>query len=128
MKIYRIENEDTMHGMWYKQDATFEPFILKLTEGRSRSLPMDFDERYSKGGLNWFSGCGDKSTMQYWFSDSDALELFQCGYKLYEFDSKQFSVEENQILFTREGVKLKREVPLKTLWDIEGTKNLITIR
>lgn len=128
MKIYRIENEETYHGMWYQLDGTYNPFIFNLTEGKSRNLPMGYHERYSKGGLKWFSGCGDKETMQHWFSNKDAVELFQCGYRLYEFESEQFVVEENQILFTREGVNLKREIPLNTLWDVDkDNRNLIII-
>ncbi|WP_163530972.1 hypothetical protein [Halobacillus ihumii] len=118
--IYRIENEETMHGMWYRLDGTFDPFINRLTEGISKSLPMEFDERYSKGGRKWFSGCGNRKQMQSWFSTKDALELFKSGYRLFEFKSNQFVEEEFQTIFTREGIIEKREISLDTLWDIKG--------
>lgn len=128
MKIYRIENIETLHGMWYRDDGTYDPFIFKLTEGKSRNLPMGFHEKYSKGGMQWISGCGSKDMMQHWFSNKDAVELFQCGYRLYEMDSEQFIAEENQILFTREGISMKREIPLNTLWDVgKDVKNKIVI-
>ncbi|PLS19205.1 hypothetical protein CVD28_02000 [Bacillus sp. M6-12] len=118
MKIYRIENENTMNGMWYDINGNYNPFIVNLSEGKSKHLPMDFDDRYSNGGLKWFSGCHSKELMRHWFSDLDAFELHENGYKLFEFESEQFIVEEHQILFTREGIVSKKEIPLETIWDI----------
>jgi hypothetical protein len=122
MKIYRIENEKTMHGMWYRGDGTFDPFILRLTEGKSKDLPMGFNERYYKERLKWYSGAGSIEDMQHWFSARDALELYQNGYKLYEFQSKQFNVVEHEIMFTREGILSKQEIPLETIWEINKLK------
>lgn len=119
MEIYRIENEETNHGMWYRQDGTFDPFIYRLSDGKSKNLPMDFHERYSKGGMKWFSGCNNINDMQHWFSDNDALELFKNGYKLFQFKSNQFIVEDFQTLFTREGILSKHEIPLDTIWNIK---------
>lgn len=118
--IYRIENEETMHGMWYRLDGTYDPFIKRLSDGKSADLPMEFHERYSKGGMKWFSGCDDRETMQAWFSTQDALELFKNGYRLFKFKANHFVEEEHQTLFTREGVIEKVEVPLDTLWDMKG--------
>jgi hypothetical protein len=119
VKIYRIENEVTNHGMWYRIDGTLDPFIHKLTDGKSKNLPMEFHERYSKGGRKWFSGCGSKEMMQHWFSNLDAFELLQNGYRLFEFESNQFIDEGNQVLFTREGIVKKQEIPLQTIWDLK---------
>lgn len=121
-KIYRIENEETMHGMWYEEDGTFNPFIYKLTEGKSKNLPMDFHEKYKKDGFKWFSGCGSIEQMNLWFSPLDALELFKSGYKLFEIDSSQYIIEDNQILFTRNGIINKNEIPLDLIWDINSLK------
>lgn len=120
MKIYRIENEITNHGMWYREDGVYDPFILKLSDGKSKHLPMEWHDRYYKERLKWFSGCHSIELMRHWFSNLDALELFQNGYKLFEFKSKQYKAEEHQILFTREGILKKQEIPLETIWDIKG--------
>jgi len=120
LKIYRIENKETHHGMWYRIDGTLDPFIKKLTDGKMKHLPMEFHERYSKGGLKWFSGCGSKEMMQHWFSNLDAFELMQNGYQLFEFESNQFVDEGNQVLFTREGIVQQQEIPLETIWDISN--------
>ena len=120
LKIWRIENPDTMHGMWYKLDGTYAPFIMTLTEGISKDLPMEFHERYSFGGRKWFSAGKSKANMNQWFSPRDALELSAAGYKLYEFVAGEFRVEEHQVLFTREGVIRSEEIPLDFLWDLSG--------
>ncbi|MED1125171.1 hypothetical protein [Bacillus atrophaeus] len=125
MKIYRIENEETMHGMWYRLDGTYDPFIKRLTDGRSADLPMDFHPRYSQGGYKWFSGGKSIEQMAYWFSAQDALELHEAGYKLYEFEATQYIEEEFQTLFTREGVVSKREIPLETIWNMDGLKQSV---
>lgn len=119
-KIYRIENEETMHGMWYRADGVYEPFINRLTDGKSKDLPMGFHERYHKENLNWYSGCTDINLMRSWFSDSDAFELYSNGYRLFEFQSKQFAAEDYQTLFTREGILTKEEIPLETIWNINN--------
>ena len=119
--IYRIENPNTMHGMWYKLDGTWSPFIFNLTEGISRNLPMGFDARYSRGGKKWFSAGKSKDNMNQWFSPLDAIELATAGYKLFAFDSSEYVVEEHQVLFTREGVIRSEEIPLEILWDLSGT-------
>lgn len=122
MKIYRIENPDTMHGMWYRLDGSYDPFINRLTEGISKDLPMDFDERYHAGGQKWFSGCPTIELMNHWFTPLDALELQQNGYRLFQFESKQFKVEEFQTIFTREGVLHQQEIPLDTVWDLSAVR------
>lgn len=127
MKTYRIENEDTQHGMWYREDGTFDPFILKLTEGKSKDLPMDLSGLYSEGGRKWFSSCSNTTDMQHWFSDKDALELFQAGYKLFEFEAVEFKALEHEVIFTREGVLGKTEIPLNTIWNVNNERNVVTL-
>ncbi|HSW65308.1 MAG TPA: hypothetical protein VLH56_18675 [Dissulfurispiraceae bacterium] len=118
MIVYRIENPDTMHGMWYKLDGTWAPFIFTLTEGISRDLPMGYHPRYSAGGKKWFSAGKSKENMNQWFSARDALELSQADYKLFEFDVSEFAEEEHQVIFTREGVVSCKEIPLNFLWEV----------
>lgn len=120
MKIYRLENPQTQCGMWYRSDGTYDPFIKTLTEGKSKHLPMEYDEKYSQGGLKWFSGCGSIELMRHWFTARDAFELCEAGYKLYEFEASQFIIEEFQIIFTREGIQSLREIPLNTIWDVSS--------
>lgn len=112
MIIYRIENPVTNHGMWYREDGTYDPFIKTLTEGISSHLPMEYCERYGKNGRRWYSGCKDLEQLKTWFSNKDVEELLEGGYRLYEFECEEYTVEDNQVLFTREGVLNKKEIQL----------------
>lgn len=121
IKVFRIENPLSKHGMWYRADGTFDPFILKLTEGRSKHLPMEFDERYRKDG-NWFSAGASRKQMNQWFSPLDAFELTQNGYSLFEFTVDKYKVEEHQVLFLRGGIIKSESIPLEALWDFSQVK------
>lgn len=127
MKIYRIENEKTFNGMWYRKDGEFDPFIFKLTDGISKNLPMDFEERYSEGGMRWISAGGSVDQMKYWFSNLDAFELINNGYSLLELEVEQFKPEEHQVLFTRESIVNKREIPIDEIWDTSKIQKEIII-
>ncbi len=122
IEVFRIENPDTMHGMWYEKDGTFNPFINKLTEGISKDLPMDFDPAHKKGGLDWYSAGKSVENMNQWFSPLDALELHQNNYKLFKFEVKQYQMREMECLFTREGIIKQEQIPLDVIWDINLNK------
>lgn len=119
IKLYRIENLETMRGMWYDGEGKYNPFINQLTEGISKDLPMDEHERYGLNALRWFSGCDNISDMRSWFSSKDALELSQSNYQLFQYSVDMFVKEENQVLFTREGIKEKKILRLGDVWDID---------
>ena len=121
--IYRIENPVTMHGMWYKLDGSYAPFIFRLTEGKSRDLPMGWDARYGTGGRRWFSAGKSKTNMNQWFSPRDAFELKANGYELFQFEVSEYMLEEHQVLFTREGIIRQEIIPIEALWDIRQVVN-----
>lgn len=117
-----------MRSLWYKPDGTYEPFIKKLTEGKAKVLPMDFDEKYYDFGTKWYSALKDVENAHYWFSDLDAYELMRNGYKLFEITAGGIRVEEHEVMFTQEGILSKQEVPIETIWNISKfSKENITI-
>jgi len=118
IKIYRIEHEDTERSLWYRPDGTFDPFIEKLTEGKSRILPMDFDSKFYDFDTKWYSACYSVENMQQWFSDLDAYELMRSDYKLYEITAKDCRKQEHEIMFTQQGILFKEEIPIETIWNI----------
>lgn len=124
--IYRMENPETNHGMWYRGDGQFDPFIKKLTEGISADLPMEWHRRYGAEGFRWFSGCTSVADMNRWFSPRDAAELQYNGYQLFKFTSRKFVHEEHQVLFTREGIIHREAIPLGEVWEGLSTINLTT--
>ncbi len=56
--------------------------------------------------------------MNQWFTASDAINLFNNGFKLFEFETTMFQELENEILFCRKGIVKQREIPLENVWDI----------
>lgn len=116
MNIFRIENPTTNHGMWYDAAGVYNPFIESLSEGKSASLPMGWDKRYGARGRRWYSGTGDADMLKHWFSERDAVELGEAGYRLHVFEASEFIVEEFQVIFTREGVVASTVIPLSVIW------------
>lgn len=102
---YRVEDQAEKHGLWRNFDGTWNPVFDQLSEGLSRSLPMEDSELYREGGKQWFSL-------------TDVLELQKLGYKIYEFqlvDTKQIS--DFEIVFTRDNIVEQREINYKEIWN-----------
>lgn len=116
--FYRIEHADTARSLWYKPDGTYAPFINKLTEGKAAALPMGFDAAYYELHTTWYSALKSKENAYYWFSDRDAYELMKSGYKLYEITAKDIRIKEHEIMYSQEGILLKTEIPIETIWKI----------
>lgn len=115
MKVYRIENPETHHGMWYQADGTYDPFIKTLSEGISKGLPMEYNAKHNKDGFKWFSGCKSLRQLTMWFSNKDIEELLYSGYRLYELECSQYMEEVNEVLFTREGIEKRTELGLYSM-------------
>ena len=114
--IYRIENPETMNGMWYNNLGDYDPVITSLSEGISKDLPMDFNNRYGQKGRRWYSGCTEKRQMRQWFSPRDVFELYSKGYELFSFEANEYQIEEHQTIFTREGVLTRKAIEVVDLW------------
>ena len=54
--------------------------------------------------------------MRVWFSPRDVAELVDMGYDLFEFDSEEYKIEENQTIFTREGLSGFQRISLIEIW------------
>lgn len=118
MEILRIENPESMHGMWYDSNGNFDPFIKKLSEGISKDLPMEFCADHKLDGLDWYSAGKSIEEMNQWFSARDAFELMKSGYKLFRFDVVTYQIKEHEVLFTRDGILDQQEIPLDAVWNI----------
>ena len=116
MKILRIEHLTLGHGMWYNDHAVRTDYIRTLTEGISKHLPMDFDERYKADDRAWFSGCFHEGQLRQWFTKKDVEELIERGFQMFQFDSEQYQIEEHQALFTREGIVSTKVMSIEDLY------------
>lgn len=102
---YRVEDQVEKHGLWRNFDGTWNPVFDQLSEGLSRSLPMEDSELYREGGKQWFSL-------------TDVLELQKLGYKVYEFELVNTKeVSDFEIIFTRDNIVQQREINYKEIWN-----------
>jgi hypothetical protein len=103
--VFRVENPNSHQGLWYDKDGNFNPFITKMTDAKSKDLPMDPDlETYKAGGTAWISGCDSLPDMHNWFSVQDLIELEGAGYNLYRFLVSGYRQVPGHVIFTRESV------------------------
>lgn len=79
--LYRVENPDTMAGLWYDGQGRFTEYVKTLEDGQCRDLPMPYDPAVAGG---WFSACDNLADMSHWFSRRDLDQLSVRGYGLYE--------------------------------------------
>lgn len=115
---YRVEDQVEKHGLWRNFDGTWNPVFDRLSEGLSRSLPMEDSELYREGGKQWFSAAPSKETLKHWFSVNDVLELQKLGYKVYEFELVNTKeVSDFEIIFTRDNIVQQREINYKEIWN-----------
>ena len=72
--LYRLESIDPENGLWYNTNNVLVWGIGKLQNCKTKDLPMGYDERYHKGGRNWYSSCSRKEDLTHWYSLQDALD------------------------------------------------------
>jgi hypothetical protein len=51
-----------------------------------------------------------------WFAPQDALNLYNNGFKLFQFEVNMFQEFEHEILFCRKGIISQIEIPLENVW------------
>lgn len=80
--IYRIENQEHMHGMWYNHKGEFDPIIHDLCpNSAAKEFPMPYDEEHLINNKKWYSGAKSINNMHDWFTKSDAINLINNGFK-----------------------------------------------
>lgn len=115
--VYRIENSASQHGMWYRADGSYDPFIKTIPNAKSADLPMEPHERYGQRGRRWYSAAASIELMHYWFTKEDAQALAAAGYEVFEFEVSEYIVEEFQVIFTRESIIRQTLIPLEDVWN-----------
>lgn len=117
MKIYRIENPTTYHGMWYDANGNYCPTIHDLCPNSvAKDFPMGFNPVHKTDNKNWYSAGKSKDNMNFWFSKEDAMNLVANGFVLYEIHATETMELENEILFTREGVLTYTPITIEDVW------------
>lgn len=117
-KIYRIEHPENMNGMWYTKNGVLRKQIhILCPHGIAKDLPMPLNlELHRKDGEIWNSAGKSIENMNEWFAPQDALNLYNNGFKLFQFEVSMFQELEHEILFCRKGIISQIEIPLENVW------------
>ncbi|KAJ6246562.1 hypothetical protein M0813_19229 [Anaeramoeba flamelloides] len=115
--IYRIEKIHGLNGMWYDKNGQYDPVINEICPNAlAKDIPMDHDEIHRKDNKVWQSAGKSIDNMNKWFSREDAINLLKNDFKLYEMKVKEFIELEMEILFTRQGILERKEIPIDEVW------------
>ena len=124
-KVFRIENPTDRDGMWYTKEGLLRKKIhILCPDGIAKDFPMPLNlQLHRKDGHIWQSAGKNAKNMNQWFTASDAINLYNKGFKLFEFETTMFQELDMEILFCRQGVIKQREIPLESIWDIGSVLN-----
>jgi hypothetical protein len=118
--IFRIEHPVEMDGMWYTNEGLERKRIhILCPDGIAKDFPMPLNLKlHRKDGLIWQSAGKSIENMNQWFTASDAINLYNNGFKLFEFETTLFQELEMEFLFCRKGIINQKEIPLESIWNI----------
>ncbi|MFW6225397.1 MAG: hypothetical protein ACOC3V_00395 [bacterium] len=124
-KVFRIEHPIDRDGMWYDKNGIERKKIhILCPDGIAKDFPMPLRlELHRKDGKIWNSAGKSVENMNQWFTPSDAINLYNNGFKLFEFETTLYQELDMEILFCREGIINQKEIPLETVWDINNSIN-----
>jgi len=85
--FYRVCNEDSYQGLWYKSSGEFAGLIHdKFSFCKNFDLVMDFDEEL----VGWLSAVDRLDDLWNWFTKEDVLELQKHGWYIFEYESNDY--------------------------------------
>jgi len=118
--IFRIEIPESKHGMWYDENGIYQKKIhILCPNGIAKDFPMPLNlELHRKNGEIWNSAGSSIDQMNHWFTSSDAMNLMNKGFKLFQYEVNMYQELENEILFCRKGIISQIDIPLETIWDL----------
>jgi hypothetical protein len=118
--LYRLEFKDNSNGLWYNGEGEFcfKTGIGSLGDTcKTKSLPMDYDERYKKDGRDWFSSCSNKEDLLHWYSAEDANILLSKGFVFTRYLATEYEEYENETTFIRETALEREELDFNKLFN-----------
>ena len=114
--VYRIESNQSEHGLWYNADGEWTWDIGKVPGCETKDLPMGYDERYRKDGKAWFSSCSQKEDLTHWFSRSDVEWLKRYGFAAYKYLAREYVEYKFETTFIKETCLDRHEISLDELF------------
>lgn len=114
--LYRVENPDANHGLWYNTDGSFNNFIVdKMVDAKCRDLYMGHDDNMILGGKAWISATDRIADLHDWMSQSDIRQLKEAGFHLNEYVVSEYRQVPGHVVFTRDTVLATRRLDFKIL-------------
>lgn len=120
--VYRIEHPVDKNGMWYTEHGILQKRIhILCPNGIAKDIPMPFNPLHQLNGEVWNSGGKSIENMNEWFTSEDAINLYNSGFKLFEFllTTNMTQELEHEILFCRKGIIKQKEIPLEVVWKLK---------
>lgn len=104
--FYRVENPDTVDGLWYNKDGTYTGRIHteEFSQLRLCELPMPYDEEI----LGWVSVTDSLETLKVWFNDEDMAILRPKGFKVTEYESDEYRSVDGHWVMKQNSAKFLR--------------------
>ena len=118
--IFRIEHPIEKDGMWYTKNGIEKKRIhILCPDGIAKDFPMPLNlALHYKDGRVWQSAGKSIENMNQWFTASDAINLYNKGFKLFQFEVSLFQELPMEVLFCRKGIVTQTEIPLENVWHI----------
>ena len=119
--LYRLEYRNDSCGLWYNGSGEwcFEEGIGSIEGCKTKTLPMDYDERYKQDGRNWFSSCSKKEDLMHWYSLDDAKKLIAKGFVFTRYLATEYHEYEQQTVFIKDTALYREEIDIFELFDSE---------
>lgn len=135
--LYRLEYKDNSCGLWYNGTGEwcFENGIGSIDGCKTKTLPMDYDERYKQDGRDWFSSCSRKEDLLHWFSLEDAKKLIENGFVFTRYLATEYHEYELETVFIKETSMYREEIdifdlfkPQVNVWDKVDINTLLKVK
>ena len=114
--LYRLEAKSPENGLWYNANSKLVWGIGKIPGCKTKDLPMDYDERYHKDGLNWFSSCSREEDLSHWYSLEDAKQLIANGFVFTKYLAVDYVEYELETTFLKETALQRVELNIEDIW------------
>ena len=116
--LYRLEYKDDSCGLWYNGNGEwcFESGIGSIDGCKTKTLPMEYDERYKQDGRDWFSSCSRKEDLMHWYSLDDAKRLIANGFVFTRYLATEYHEYEQQTVFIKESSLYREEIDIFELF------------
>jgi len=117
--LYRLEYKDASCGLWYngKGKWCFESGIGAIDGCKTKTLLMDYDERYKQDERDWFSSCSRKEDLLHWYSLEDAKELISKGFVFTRYLATEYHEYDQQTVFIKETALYREEIDIFELFE-----------